>query len=311
LGLETLGVHPYYLDVESFCRQALAKELPPLIGAFNLNAGITPIHHWCVVPAVAAWCDIEPFPVHADVLIAGERKDLASLIAQSVGLRCPADYDSARLAALRPEHDVVLKPRDLGGSVGVERLPASEALARLGQDRTLIVQDFVPGFDVTVPVVFQPTSGSHRAPACVLYMPDGPDRLNWIHDRTTKISSEGYRKLVVELPAAVETRISNFAATAQLGAYSRVDLRIAATTPEYENPTFWDAEIAFLEVNPLPTLRHGINFLNVVASDPFQRAFAAEVETLRAVLDVVDRDISMELVLAITMCMSGEHQSHV
>lgn len=301
LALEALGVHPLFLDVTSFCRQALAKELPPLIGAFNLNAGITPIHHWCMVPSVAAWCGVTPYPVHADVLIANERKDLAALVAASVGLISPLQYDRPSLRALAPGTPLILKPRDLGGSVGVRRVSPSEADRKLRAEPTAIVQDFVPGLDITVPVVFHPTTGRHRAPAGILYLPDGAEGIHWMHDRGSKTRTQGYRKQVVPIPAELEARIAAFAAVAELGAFSRVDLRIATTNLHWQGDALWQSQIYFLEVNPLPTLRKGINFLDVVASDVFQAVFTEEAKAMRRVLRIDLTDISMELVMAIAM----------
>ncbi|NNW38536.1 MULTISPECIES: hypothetical protein [unclassified Roseobacter] len=60
-ALEELGLHPYFVDAASFARQALDGSLPKVTCAFNLNAGITPIHHWSMVPSVASWCGIKPF----------------------------------------------------------------------------------------------------------------------------------------------------------------------------------------------------------------------------------------------------------
>ncbi len=48
-ALEELGFHPYFVDATSFARQALDGSLPKVVCAFNLNAGITPIHHWGMV----------------------------------------------------------------------------------------------------------------------------------------------------------------------------------------------------------------------------------------------------------------------
>jgi hypothetical protein len=57
-ALEFLGIAPYYTDVQSFCQLSFSKQLPILNCVFNLNAGITPISNWGLVPSVALWNNI-------------------------------------------------------------------------------------------------------------------------------------------------------------------------------------------------------------------------------------------------------------
>ncbi|MEM5494471.1 hypothetical protein [Hoeflea sp. AS16] len=155
-ALEELGLHPYFVDAAAFARQALDGSLPKVICAFNLNAGITPIHHWSMVPSVASWCGIKPFPSEADVLIVSERKDTASLIARECGLAVPKNFQKDELLSLNPLTPVMIKPRDLGGSVGLKRSTAGELAADKAIQPTDVLQEFVRGFDLTIPVVWQP-----------------------------------------------------------------------------------------------------------------------------------------------------------
>jgi hypothetical protein len=296
-ALETLGIHPYYLDVTSFCRQALARDLPDMICAFNLNAGVTPITHWAVVPAVAAWCGIPPLPAEADVLLMGERKDIANLVAASCGFHVPTTYSKAEAERLADLSDLVVKPRDLGGSVGLRRTNPRD-LEATSPEEISIIQEFVPGVDLTVPIVFQPTQGRYRAVAGVVYRPLQEHPLQWMHDQASKLDGTGYVKQIVEVPPELEERFVAFAAAAQLGPYSRLDLRLRAKSPDPDEAGFWTQEIAFMEVNPLPTLRQGINFLNVVASDPFRTAFRSEFEVLEGLVGAGANDLSLTLVLA-------------
>lgn len=300
-ALEALGVEPYYVDVASFCRQAFEDALPDLHCVFNLNAGIAPITHWALVPSVAAWCGLRPLPAEADVLIVGERKDTAALIAQSCGLQIPLEFRLEDVSGLAPERLLIVKPRDLGGSVGVRRVSAAELSTEVPPPSGAIIQELVRGFDLTVPLVFQPSAGSHRAVCGVVYEVEDAHRGDWIHDERSKRSGRGYRKRVIPLPPSLEARLGRFAEAAELGPYARIDLRIAAESDALGSPQFWEAEPYFLEVNPLPTLRKGINFLNVVASEHFTDAFASELAAVRAVAAGRESDIPLALVLAIAM----------
>lgn len=282
-ALEELGLHPYFVDAASFARQALDGSLPKVACAFNLNAGITPIHHWSMVPSVASWCGITPFPSDADVLIVGERKDTATLIAQDCGLAVPRSFSKDDLPAQKPDEVVVLKPRDLGGSVGIRRHTISELAEDPSLQDTDIIQQFVPGFDLTIPVVWQPTQGRHRCVAGVMYVPDN-NSPKWFHSAATKQSGQGYTKTVVPIPSELEAMLVRFAKRIELGPYSRIDLRVQYEPQAYGMVDWSTAKPFFIEVNPLPTLREGINFLNVVEHNTFRAAFDEEIGELYAKL---------------------------
>lgn len=282
-ALEELGLHPYFVDAVTFARQALDGSIPHVICAFNLNAGITPIHHWSMVPSVASWCGIKPFPSEADVLIVGERKDTASLIAKECGFTIPETYDMDQLRAMDPAKTVLVKPRDLGGSVGLKRSTVGELASGMPVRPNDIVQEFVRGFDLTIPVVWQPTLGRHRCLAGVLYLPENEDD-DWYHSTDTKNSGRGYSKKVVPVPSDLEKLLSDFARRIELGPYARIDLRVRCGLDSNNNIDWKNARTFFIEVNPLPTLRTGINFLNVVEHQTFQSAFKIEIDELTDLL---------------------------
>jgi hypothetical protein len=312
-ALEILGVHPYFCDVTTFCRQALARQLPDLVAAFNLNAGIAPIAHWAFMPAVSAWCDVPPLPTSADVLIVGERKDTASLMARELGLTVPTTYDAGAIASIPGETELVAKPRDLGGSVGIFRMTALDLTSgKVQLQPGSLVQEFVSGLDLTVPVVFQPSTGRHRAVAGVLYIPSGDDPFGWIHDERTKLSRNGYDKVVIPIPSALEDRICRYAAHAELGPYSRLDMRVATQCLDPASQGFCVEDAYFLEVNPMPTLRRGINFLDVVASATFREAFETEYRAVEGVVGPeAETDlVALAVVLAIALVTIDADYSH-
>lgn len=282
-ALEELGLHPYFVDAATFARQALDGSLPEVICAFNLNAGITPIHHWSMVPSVASWCGIKPFPSEADVLIVGERKDTANLIARECGFAVPRTFHKEQLPLIPPDMPVIVKPRDLGGSVGLMRSTAGELVADDISQFTDVIQEFVRGFDLTIPVVWQPTQGRHRCVAGVIYLPED-NSLDWYHSAETKKSRQGYSKQVIPIPAELEFMLVGFAKRIELGPYARIDIRVQCAPNAHGDIDWVTADPIFIEVNPLPTIRHGINFLNVVEHEIFQSAFKSEATELAEIL---------------------------
>ncbi len=284
-ALEELGVHPYFVDARTFASQALDGSIPQMVCAFNLNAGITPIHHWSMVPAVAGWCGIKPFPSEADVLIVGERKDTANLIARESGLNPPEWYTLDELRKMSPESTLIVKPRDLGGSVGVRKMSVADTIKNSRDlNPSDIIQRFIRGADLTVPVVWQPTLGRHRCVAGILYKPEQNHEGQWFHSVDSKRSGEGYSKLVVSIPDAVEAAICRFANRIELGPYARVDFRLDLPDKTSSDFEITLSKLHFVEVNPLPTLRSGINFLNVVADERFRSTFHSERSVLKDML---------------------------
>ena len=274
--IEIAGLHPYFIDVTSFCRQALANELPGLVCAFNLNAGITPITHWAVMPSVSLWAGIEPMPARADVLIVGERKDTANLIARDAGLQIPQTFSVSELSTLPSDLLLMKKPRDLGGSVGIATFRPKDP-PNFDSGAPFLIQQFVLGYDLTVPILYSPTAGAHVAPVGTLYVPDDATDITWFHNEKSKLARSGYTKRIVALPANVQSILIAVAERMELGAYARFDLRISKEgAPDAIQPS----DLWFLEVNPLPTLRAGINLINAIASQPFMDAVQGDLRAI-------------------------------
>jgi hypothetical protein len=274
--IEIAGLHPYFIDVTSFCRQALTNELPGLVCAFNLNAGITPIAHWTVMPSVSLWAGIEPMPARADVLIVGERKDTANLIARDAGLQIPRTFAVSELNSLPSDLLLMKKPRDLGGSVGIVTFTPKNP-PDLGSNVPFLIQQFVLGYDLTVPVLYSPTAGMHIAPVGTLYVPDDTTDTTWFHDEKSKLARRGYTKRIVSLPTDVQSILIAVAERMELGAYARFDLRISR---EGDLDNIQPDDLWFLEVNPLPTLRAGINLINAITSEPFMDAVRGDLSAM-------------------------------
>ena len=130
-ALEYLDAIPYFVDVESFCRQAFTDQLPPLRCVFNLNAGITPISNWALVPSTCQWKAIPVLPCSADTIILGERKDLSTLVARTSGFPTPRQFRSHDEAIAECGNGFLRKPRDLGGSVGITHASDARRTRRL------------------------------------------------------------------------------------------------------------------------------------------------------------------------------------
>lgn len=301
-ALEDLGLQPFFCDVETFGKLAFNGSLPDLICTFNLNAGVTPITHWNVVPAISQWFDIPAMPASADVLTVCERKDTASLIAAKSNLVIAKTFTVEEVEALPTAFPLIVKPRDLGGSVGIQKVSAFDIHSqktRIGP--TAVIQEFIAGYDLTVPIVWQPSTNEYRCPAGVLYIPEDRINQNWWHNENSKSSGKGYTKQIVPIPKWIERDIQSFAGNCQLGPYARIDFRMIPRQSEFSIDDLERAEFRFIEVNPLPTLRQEINFLNVVESPIFQSNFKTELDAVGAELS--SKVSPHALVLACALCL--------
>jgi hypothetical protein len=234
-------------------------------------------------------------------------------MARELGLTVPTTYDAGAIASIPGETELVAKPRDLGGSVGIFRMTALDLTSgKVQLQPGSLVQEFVSGLDLTVPVVFQPSTGRHRAVAGVLYIPSGDDPFGWIHDERTKLSMSG-----VPANSVFERRRDGdddlvVSVPAELGPYSRLDMRVATQCLDPASQGFCVEDAYFLEVNPMPTLRRGINFLDVVASATFREAFETEYRAVEGVVGPeAETDlVALAVVLAIALVTIDADYSH-
>ncbi len=288
-AIECLGASPFYIDVDTFCRLAFSDSLPILNCIFNLNAGITPISNWALVPSVACWKRIPIIPCDADTIILGERKDLSFLLAKNSGFQIPRTYDSQSSVG---QGNIIVKPRDLGGSVGIKIINLREQID-LEEHGKYIYQEFIPGFDLTVPVLFNPITDKLFAFPGILYLPECEEPWNWIHSEQSKIDFKGYKKVTVELPDTFKYSILKLAVDFGIDSYCRFDFRVKSENMVDVEMLFNDEmKLYFMEINPMPTLRFGINYLQgikaIKANMEMYKTYSIFYETMQN----TNRDIS-------------------
>lgn len=111
-ALERLGAVPYYCDIDTFIDQIANGKLNDCEAVVSLNAGVRPVSHFALVPAVAQWLRKPIIPCTADTIIAGERKDLGNALASKAGLQVPRVYGPHEFAEAQAEPLLIVKPRD-------------------------------------------------------------------------------------------------------------------------------------------------------------------------------------------------------
>jgi D-alanine-D-alanine ligase-like ATP-grasp enzyme len=304
-ALERLGVKPYYCDVDTFIDQASSGRLPECDAAISLNAGVRPVAHFALIPAVAQWFQIPIIPCTADVIMAGERKDLGNAIAGRAGLWVPKTYLPDDIACARNEGALIVKPRDLGGSYGLKRIDGT-AITEGDFSGGKVVQQFVTGYDVTIPVFMDAATGSLAVTDATIYLPSGADPTQWIYDRDAKEAYVGgtglptVTRIQIPLSLCAERKIRTFSKMIGVDCFARVDFRLAVDSIEGLTCVRAD-QLAFIEINPMPTVCAGLAFIESI------RAWAIRHVDVAAVGLELDLDDDFDVIAyVLAHALSGQ-----
>ncbi len=178
----------------------------------------------------------------------------------------------AAMRAARLDFPLMAKPTSQGGAIGISYLDGADSLASglagaFAYDDPILIERFVPGKSVTVPVV---ADGSHLAtlPLVEVYSNDAGDYTcmgDW-HLRLPELSArteEAMRALAVRAFESVRGR-----------AYGRVDFMVAHDT---EEPFV-------IEVNAVPCFTENLSYY------PFSCAHSPDFPVDR-VIDLIVRDM--------------------
>jgi len=269
-ALERIGIFPFYCDVDTFCEKAFSASLPEIDAAFSLNAGVRPVSHFALVPAVAQWCEIPIIPCTADVIMAGERKDLGNNLAAQTKIRVPKVFNCSQIDEAKREDWLIVKPRDLGGSFGLKRIPGT-TLRLEDFDFARIVQRFVRGYDVTIPVFLDAQIGQLVVGDATVYVPSNSNPTDWIYDRGAKEAYVGGGDLTeisrtqIPLDKDACTAIHDFAIMLGVDCFARIDFRLEADLLQGVDCISLD-QLSFIEVNPMPTVCTGLAFVESIRS---------------------------------------------
>ena len=250
-AISPLGVEPYVIDVEGFLSMGQREDIDFVV---NLNSGATPLPNLGLVPSVSEWRGWGCFPNSADVVLAGERKDICKAVF-SKWFRVPEDLSQA---ATDDPRAAIFKPTTMGNSQGVRRhMQGAESGGG-------IVEEFIPGYDVTVPVFFDITLDDYVVAPAILYLPDVATPEEWFLSYEQKMD----RSIVIERQVRrLGTDVCDLVARASRSfgfqSLARFDFRWRT---EDATLAIEPGELWFLEINCLPTLRAGVNFIESIKS---------------------------------------------
>ena len=128
-------------------------------------------------------------------------------------------------------YSVVVMQLYLGGSYGLKKI-AGTSLTEKDFRGGKIVQQFIPGFDVTVPIFTDAASGDTVVGDATVYSPSDADPTSWVYDHDAKDAYVGGQEVTSvvrqQLPLSECARDNVLDVCAEIGVdcFARFDFRM-------------------------------------------------------------------------------------
>jgi len=245
-AVQELECVPFILDVRTFINKATSGTLPRIDYVVNLNCGSVELSSMSLVPSMCSFLSIPCIPSNSVSIVCGENKKISNLLASAMGLNVPKTLDFSA-------ENGIYRPLNLGSSEGIKRGPvASDELANG------IYQEFIAGYELTMPLVFNPCTGDMDMLPPIAYIPKSLNP-NWLFDSKEKESLDRYDVAAFEsVDAQVVDTIVQFAKVFPVNTYCRIDARIRHTENKLHASEALKRlemeDLFFLEINTMPTI---------------------------------------------------------
>lgn len=251
-AVQELKCRPYILDVRTFIQKAINKTLPILDFVLNLNCGSYELSSMALVPSMCSFLGIPCIPCNAASIVVGENKNISNLLATAMGLNVPR-------ALTAPSKNGIYRPLNLGSSMGI----------KLGEynvlDKEGTYQEFIPGYDITIPIVYNPITDDIDLLPPLIYIPHSKSP-QWIYDTLEKYSDNpGFSMYPLsEIEQNAKEKLLNFAHVFPIQTFGRIDARILCDDKELSDKIFkyplTIRDFYFIEMNSMPTIEKEDSF---------------------------------------------------
>ena len=250
-AIEDLGCIPFIIDVRTFVFKAMNNTLPKIDYVINLNCGSKILSSMSLVPSVCSFVSIPCIPCNACTITMGENKKVSNLIAKANALNVPKSVN-------HPQENAILRPLNFGSSVGVKKGKQSNVT------NEELYQEFIPGYDATFPIMYNPIKKELDFLPGVLYLPNN-NNPEWYFGENEKIVKNDYNNYpLYYLSDEAKSKLINFANSFPIETFCRIDVRIATTQKELSkdicSKTIDFDDLFFVEINPMPTVKFGNAF---------------------------------------------------
>lgn len=250
-AVQSLHCMPLILDVRTFVEKALNRTLPKIDYVINLNCGSYELSPMSLVPATCAFIGVPCIPCDSVTIVTGENKRLSNLIAKGIGLNVPQEVPYT-------DEQGIFRPLNLGSSHGVRRGHLSDSAING------LYQEFLPGYDITTPIVYNPIKEKFDIFPSIIYLPYSGS-LNWFFGENEKNTGKGYRREIISnIPDQIQNSYFELIQTMGVRTFCRIDARIRCDKPlvyeDLQNQTLRAEDLYFIEINPMPTIKINNSF---------------------------------------------------
>lgn len=251
MAIQELNCIPYILDVRTFVHKAMDRSLPHLDYVLNLNCGSNKLSSMSLVPSVCSFLNIPCIPCNAVSIGVTENKHLSNLIAQSMNLNVPAYLNTQN-------ENGIFRPINLGSSIGVIKGKINPNISQG------IYQQFIPGYDITFPIVYNHIIQDLDVLPPIIYIPKSKDP-NWIYNAEEKVKDNGFDTFpIMHISGELRKKLIEFAKVFPIESYGRIDARIKCSdiylSHEILNHILSSSDVFFVEINSMPTIEREDSF---------------------------------------------------
>lgn len=255
LSIQENNCRPLIMDARTFISKVMNHTLPIVDAVINLNNGNIDLSTLSLVPSVCSFIDIPCIPCNATSIISGENKLYSNCIAQYCGIQLPDER--------RGGNNCIYRPFNYGSSRGTRKIQ------NLSNNKNGIYQEFITGYDITTPILYDPLSEDLSILPTVMYYSEDKNT-EWFFNEKVKEKRSGYKKQILTLDKKTEEIYLRIAKTIQIKTFCRIDARIKCSDPKEWNELVLAPipfkKIYFIEINPMPTIKKNINFHNSIDS---------------------------------------------
>lgn len=242
---------PYIIDVRTFLQKASNYSLPHIDYVINLNNGCYELSTMGLVPSICSFLKIPCIPCDAVAILTTENKRISNYIARGIGITIP-DFLN------KENNNGIYRPINLGNSIGIKQGKFKE----FTQDG--VYQEFIPGYDITIPVAYNFCSHTLDVLPAILYLPDSLDP-NWIFNEEIKAKDTGFVTLpFLDIEKKAKTELINLCKAFNINAFGRIDARIKCKDHTLsKNIVQYPLSLNnlyFIEINSMPTIESGDGF---------------------------------------------------
>lgn len=251
-AVQELGCLPFILDVRTFVQKAVNRTLPHIDFVLNLNCGSVELSSMGVVPSICSFLSLPCIPCDTCSIVTSENKRISNLIASAMNIPIPAPLQES-------QENGIYRPLNMGNSIGVEIGYCT------GKDKNKgTYQEFIPGYDITLPIVYNPFIDDIDLLPAIIYLPNTMDP-NWIYDETEKEQDDNFRILINnKIDDECKKALLNFAKEFPINTFGRIDARIKCLDSKL-NEKIVEQPITlqnfyFVEINSMPTIEKEDSF---------------------------------------------------